>query len=71
MSIVKLPGLKILINEISQSHNLPQTTVEDALREAIFKGYERFRRSKRSSMDHGFGGISGGGTKSGNRKCYR
>ncbi len=54
MSIVKLPGLKILINEISQSHNLPQTTVEDALREAIFKGYERFRRSKRSSMDQGF-----------------
>jgi N utilization substance protein A len=51
MSIVKLPGLKLLINEICQSHNLPQTTVEDALREALFKGYERYRRSKKNSMD--------------------
>lgn len=51
MSIVKLPGLKLLINEICQSHNLPQTTVEDALREALFKGYERYRRSKKNSVD--------------------
>ena len=51
MSIVQLPGLKLLINEICQSHNLPQTTVEDALREAIFKGYERYRRSKKNTMD--------------------
>lgn len=46
MSIVKLPGLKMLIEEISQSHNLPRTSVQEALREALFKGYERFRRSK-------------------------
>ncbi|BAQ66408.1 transcription termination factor NusA [Geminocystis sp. NIES-3709] len=46
MSIVKLPGLKMLIEEISQSHNLPRNSVQEALREALFKGYERFRRSK-------------------------
>ena len=54
MSIVKLPGLNLLINEICKSHNLPQTTVEDALREAIFKGYEKFRRSKRTSLQETF-----------------
>ena len=54
MSIVKLTGLKTLINEICQSHNLPQTTVEDALREAIFKGYERFRRSQKNSLANSF-----------------
>jgi transcription termination/antitermination protein NusA len=46
MSIVKLPGLKMLIEEISKSHNLPENSVKEALREALFKGYERFRRSK-------------------------
>ena len=54
MSIVKLPSLKILINEISQSHNLPPTTVQDALREAILKGYERFRRSQSNSLENSF-----------------
>ena len=57
MSIVQLPGLNVLINEICQSHNLPQPTVEDALREAIFKGYERFRRSKQSAIEHEHGGF--------------
>lgn len=45
MSLVKLPGLRMLIEEISQRHNLPKTSVEDALREALLKGYERYRRS--------------------------
>ncbi len=54
MSIAKLPGLKILIEEICRSHNLPQPTVEDALREALFKGYERYRRSKRASFSEEF-----------------
>lgn len=49
MSIVQLPGLKILIEEISKSHNLPENSVKEALREALFKGYERFRRSKQTN----------------------
>ncbi len=45
MSIVSLPGLKNMIDEISHRHNLPKTSVEEALREALIKGYERYRRS--------------------------
>ena len=46
MSIVNLPGLTDLIEEISQRHNLPKLAVQEALREALLKGYERFRRSQ-------------------------
>lgn len=46
MSLVNLPGLKDLIEEISDRHNLPQSSVQQALREALLKGYERFRRSQ-------------------------
>ncbi|MDJ0724124.1 MAG: transcription termination factor NusA [Prochloraceae cyanobacterium] len=46
MSIVPLPGLTTLIEEISQRHNLPKTSVQEALREALIKGYERYRRSQ-------------------------
>ncbi|HIK38714.1 MAG: transcription termination factor NusA [Geminocystis sp.] len=52
MSLVKLPGLQNLINEISQTHNLPKSCVEEAIREALFKGYERFRRSKSIAKGH-------------------
>lgn len=45
MSIVSLPGLTKMIDEISHIHNLPKTAVEEALREALLKGYERYRRS--------------------------
>ncbi len=54
MSIVQLPGLKMLIEEISKSHNLPENSVREALREALFKGYERFRRSKQTSTHQPF-----------------
>ncbi len=54
MSIVQLPGLGFLIEEISQSHNLSQNSVQEALREALFKGYERFRRSKETNLNHHF-----------------
>ena len=54
MSIVQLPGLKMLIEEISKSHNLPETSVKEALREALFKGYERFRRLKQTSTHQPF-----------------
>ncbi|MEO0925064.1 MAG: transcription termination factor NusA [Cyanobacteria bacterium J06643_13] len=46
MTIVSLPGLKATIDEISQRYNLPSSSVEEALREALIKGYEKFRRSK-------------------------
>ncbi len=45
MSLVSLPGLREMIDEISQRHNLPISAVQDALREALLKGYERYRRS--------------------------
>ncbi|AFZ37192.1 NusA antitermination factor [Stanieria cyanosphaera PCC 7437] len=46
MTIVNLPGLRDMIEQISQRHNLPQTSVQEALREALLKGYERFRRAQ-------------------------
>lgn len=46
MSLVSLPGLKNMIEEISQRHNLPRSAVQEALREALLKGYERYRRSQ-------------------------
>ena len=52
MSIVNLPGLKQMIEEISQSHNLPRSAVQQALREALLKGYERYRRAQRLDQHH-------------------
>jgi N utilization substance protein A len=46
MSLANLSGLKMLIEEISELHNLPKSSVQDALREALLKGYERYRRSQ-------------------------
>ena len=46
MTLVSLPGLRATIAEISQRYNLPDSAVEEALREALVKGYEKFRRSK-------------------------
>jgi transcription termination/antitermination protein NusA len=43
---VSLPGLKNLIEEISRDRNLPSSSVQVALREALLKGYERYRRSQ-------------------------
>ncbi|MDJ1171342.1 transcription termination factor NusA [Roseofilum sp. BLCC_M154] len=45
MSMVNLPGLKTLIESISKERNLPKTAVQAALREALMKGYERYRRA--------------------------
>lgn len=47
MSIVKLPGLKEMIESISKERNLPKHAVQSALREALLKGYERYRRTQR------------------------
>ncbi|TRU93290.1 MAG: transcription termination factor NusA [Microcystis novacekii Mn_MB_F_20050700_S1] len=46
MATVNLPGLKVMLEEISQRHNLPKNAVQEALREALIKGYERYRRSQ-------------------------
>ncbi len=46
MSIVSLPGLKDMILGISEQHRLPEMAVREALREALLKGYERYRRSQ-------------------------
>ncbi len=47
MSMVALPGLREMIDSISRDRNLPKTSVQAALREALLKGYERYRRTQR------------------------
>lgn len=51
MSMVALPGLRDMIDNISRERNLPKTAVQAALKEALLKGYERYRRTQR--MDSG------------------
>jgi N utilization substance protein A len=46
MSMVSLPGLKELIESISRERNLPRLAVQSAIREALLKGYERYRRAQ-------------------------
>jgi transcription termination/antitermination protein NusA len=45
-SNVSLPQLRNMIEEISKDRNLPSSAVQTALREALLKGYERYRRSQ-------------------------
>ncbi len=45
MALVLLPGLNNLIEDISEEKKLPTQVVEAALREALLKGYERYRRT--------------------------
>lgn len=47
MSMVTLPGLQDMIDNISRERNLPKHAVQAALREALLKGYERYRRTHR------------------------
>ncbi|MBM0741850.1 transcription termination factor NusA [Phormidium sp. CLA17] len=47
MSMVALPGLREMIEGISRERNLPKVAVQAALREALLKGYERYRRTQR------------------------
>jgi len=44
--MVSLPGLKDLIENISRERNLPRVAVQSALKEALLKGYERYRRAQ-------------------------
>ncbi|MFN3361488.1 MAG: transcription termination factor NusA [Pseudanabaenaceae cyanobacterium] len=52
MSIVNLPNLRRLVEEISKERNLPTTSVHTALREALMKGYEKFRKTYRTEGTH-------------------
>ncbi len=52
MSMVSLPGLKDLIENISRERNLPRVAVQSALREALLKGYERYRRAQNLDKRH-------------------
>lgn len=52
MSMVHLPGLSDMINGISAERNLPKHAVQAALREALLKGYERFRRTQNLDSQH-------------------
>ena len=45
MALVILPGLNNLIEDISEEKKLPPNIVEVALREALLKGYEKYRRT--------------------------
>lgn len=49
MTLVSLPGLGDMIEQISQQYNLPASSVQEALKEALVKGYEKFRRTKEST----------------------
>lgn len=49
MTLVNLPGLGSMIEQISQQYNLSTEDVEEALKEALLKGYERFRRLKETN----------------------
>ncbi|NEP16755.1 MAG: transcription termination factor NusA [Leptolyngbya sp. SIO4C1] len=46
MSMVSLPSLQDMIDGISRERNLPKQAVQQALREALLKGYERYRRTQ-------------------------
>jgi transcription termination/antitermination protein NusA len=48
MSLLNLPGLGQMVEVISKERNLPKHAVQNALREALLKGYERFRKTYRS-----------------------
>jgi len=54
MSIVSLPGLGGMVEVISKERNLPKHAVQNALREALLKGYERFRKTYRSDISINF-----------------
>jgi len=45
MAVVILPGLNKLIEDISEEKKLPPNIVEVALREALLKGYEKYRKT--------------------------
>lgn len=47
MTLLPLPNLNAMIDAISEQKKLPPEVVEEALEEALVKGYERYRRTQR------------------------
>jgi transcription termination/antitermination protein NusA len=47
---IPLTGLREMVDGISRERNLPKSLVQDALREALVKGYERFRRTQQLTV---------------------
>jgi transcription termination/antitermination protein NusA len=43
---IQMPGLREMLDSISRERNLPKTLVQEAISEALMKGYERFRRTQ-------------------------
>lgn len=52
MTMINLPGLRDMIEKISQERNLPKSSVQAALKEALIKGYERYRRTQNIEGEH-------------------
>jgi transcription termination/antitermination protein NusA len=52
MTMVNLPNLQTMIDAISEQKKLPPTVVEAALKEALLKGYERYRRTQHMGSTH-------------------
>ncbi|MFN5855884.1 MAG: transcription termination factor NusA [Pseudanabaenaceae cyanobacterium] len=48
MALLSLPNLGSMVDVISKERNLPRHAVHSALREALLKGYEKFRKTYRS-----------------------
>ena len=46
MTLLPLPNLNAMIDAISEQKKLPPEVVEEALEEALVKGYERYRRTQ-------------------------
>jgi len=46
MTLLPLPSLNAMIDAISEQKKLPPEVVEEALEEALVKGYERYRRTQ-------------------------
>jgi transcription termination/antitermination protein NusA len=47
---IPLPQLREMLDGISRDRNLPKNLVQEALSEALMKGYERFRRTQQLNM---------------------
>jgi transcription termination/antitermination protein NusA len=47
---IQFAGLREMTDSISRERNLPKSLVQDALKEALMKGYERFRRTQQINV---------------------
>jgi transcription termination/antitermination protein NusA len=47
---IQFAGLREMMDNISRERNLPKSLVQEALKEALMKGYERFRRTQQINI---------------------